>query len=105
MDIALIRGTYADEDGNCSMCKEAATLDSISIAQAVKNSGGKVILQVEKIVERGSLKPMDVKIPGIYVDQSWLQTMKITGKLTQIHTIHHSVVKFVYQLIQLNQCP
>lgn len=68
LDIALIRGTYADEDGNCSMCKEAATLDSISIAQAVKNSGGKVILQVEKIVERGSLKPMDVKIPGIYVD-------------------------------------
>lgn len=63
LDIALIRGTYADEDGNCSMCKEAATLDSISIAQAVKNSGGKVILQVEKIVERGSLKPMDVKIP------------------------------------------
>lgn len=34
LDIALIRGTYADEDGNCSMCKEAATLDSISIAQA-----------------------------------------------------------------------
>ena len=68
LDIALIRGTYADEDGNCSMCKEATTLDSISIAQAVKNSGGKVILQVEKIVERGSLKPMDVKIPGIYVD-------------------------------------
>mgnify|MGYP000249563345 CR=1 FL=1 len=48
LDIALIRGTYADEDGNCSMCKEAATLDSISIAQAVKNSGGKVILQVAK---------------------------------------------------------
>lgn len=50
LDIALIRGTYADEDGNCSMCKEAATLDSISIAQAVKNSGGKVILQVEKLL-------------------------------------------------------
>ena len=42
LDIALIRGTYADEDGNCSMCKKKqATLDSISIAQAVKNSGGK----------------------------------------------------------------
>lgn len=68
LDIALIRGTYCDEDGNCVMTKEAATLDSLSIAQAVKNSGGKVILQVEKVVQNGTLKPMDVKIPGIYVD-------------------------------------
>lgn len=68
LDIALIRGTYADSDGNCTMEKEAATLDSLSIAQAVKNSGGKVILQVEGIVEKGTLDPRMVKIPGIYVD-------------------------------------
>lgn len=68
LDIALIRGTYADSEGNCTMEKEAATLDSLSIAQAVKNSGGKVILQVEGIVENGSLDPRMVKIPGIYVD-------------------------------------
>lgn len=68
LDIALIRGTYADTDGNCTLEKEAATLDSLSIAQAVKNSGGKVILQVEKVVEKGTLDPRKVKIPGIYVD-------------------------------------
>lgn len=68
LDIALIRGTYADESGNVVMTKEAATLDSLSIAQAVKNSGGKVIVQVENVVQNGTLKPMDVKIPGIYVD-------------------------------------
>lgn len=68
LDIALVRGTYADTEGNCTMEKEAATLDSLSITQAVKNSGGKVILQVEGIVEKGSLDPRKVKIPGIYVD-------------------------------------
>ncbi|MEF9968558.1 MAG: CoA-transferase, partial [Longicatena sp.] len=68
INIALIRGTYCDEDGNCTMEKEAATLDSLSIAQAAKNSGGKVILQVEKVVKRGTLDPRMVKIPGIYVD-------------------------------------
>lgn len=68
IQIALIRATYCDEDGNATMEKEAATLDSLSIAQAVKNSGGKVILQVEKVVKKGTLDARMVKIPGIYVD-------------------------------------
>ncbi|PSL51365.1 propionate CoA-transferase [Salsuginibacillus halophilus] len=65
---AFIRATYADEDGNAVFEKEAGTLESLSIAQAVKNSGGKVILQVEDVVERGTLDARMVKVPGIYVD-------------------------------------
>lgn len=68
LNVALLRGTYADESGNVVMDQEAATLDSLSIAQAVKNSGGKVIVQVKNVVENGTLKAKDVKIPGIYVD-------------------------------------
>ncbi|GAB6085573.1 acyl CoA:acetate/3-ketoacid CoA transferase [Alkaliphilus crotonatoxidans] len=68
IDFALIRGTYADENGNVTMEKEAGTLEVLSIAQACKNSGGKVIVQVEKVVKAGSLDPKLVKIPGIYVD-------------------------------------
>lgn len=68
LNVALIRATYCDEDGNATMVKEAATLDSLSIAQAAKNSGGIVLLQVEKVVANGTLDPRMVKIPGIYVD-------------------------------------
>ncbi len=68
LDVAFIRGTYADPQGNCTFHKEAVSLEMLSIAQAVKNCGGKVILQVEKVVEEGTLDYKMVKIPGIYVD-------------------------------------
>ncbi len=67
IDFAFIRGTYADENGNVTMEKEAGSLEVLSIAQACKNSGGKVIVQVEKVVKAGTLDPKLVKIPGIYV--------------------------------------
>lgn len=68
VDVAFIRGTYADIYGNVTAEKEAATTELTSIAQAVKNNGGKVIVQVEKVVQGGTLDPRLVKVPGIYVD-------------------------------------
>lgn len=67
-DIGFIRGTYADEEGNITLEREVCTLEGTSVAQAVKNTGGKVIVQVEKVVANGSLDPKLVKIPSIYVD-------------------------------------
>lgn len=68
LDVTFIRGTYADENGNISLEHEAATLDATSLAQCAHNNGGKVFVQVEKIVAAGALDPRLVKIPGIYVD-------------------------------------
>lgn len=68
LDVAIIRGTYADEDGNISLTKEALTLDAYCIAAAARVNGGMIICQVEDVVEKGSLDPKEVLVPSTMVD-------------------------------------
>lgn len=68
IDVAVIRGTEADERGNISMRKEALTLEHLSVATAARNNGGLVIVQVERVVKNGAIPPKEVRVPGVMVD-------------------------------------
>lgn len=68
IDAAFIKGTFSDKSGNISMENEATYSEAFLIAQAVKNCGGIVIVQVDDILEQDKIPCQQVKIPGIYVD-------------------------------------
>jgi propionate CoA-transferase len=68
LDVALLRGTISDEKGNISFENEGMINEGLAVAQAAKNSGGIVIAQVEHIAKANTLKPKDIRIPGIFVD-------------------------------------
>jgi propionate CoA-transferase len=68
VDIAFLRGTTADEDGNVTMEQEAVFGEMLAMAQATRRAGGIVIVQVKRMAKRGTLHGQHVKIPGILVD-------------------------------------
>lgn len=82
--VAIIRGTTSDEQGNISMEKEIGLFDMFQAAQAARCSGGRVIAQVERVTTAKSLRPKDVRIPGVLVDavvvsrpENHMQTLKV----------------------------
>ena len=68
LDACIIRGTLADEAGNTTLDHEVVCSEQAVMAAAVHNCGGFVIVQVEDVVENGSLDPRRVQIPGCIVD-------------------------------------
>ncbi|MDR6757979.1 acyl CoA:acetate/3-ketoacid CoA transferase [Mycoplana sp. BE70] len=66
--VAIIRATTADERGNLTYEHEGAYLGGLDQALAARNNGGIVIAQVKRITKAGSLRPHDVRVPGMLVD-------------------------------------
>jgi propionate CoA-transferase len=81
IDVCIVRGTSADEDGNISVEQEGLDLHLLAAAQATYNSGGVVIAQVKRIVPKGTVNPRFVLVPAhmvtaVVVDPNQWQTVE-----------------------------
>jgi propionate CoA-transferase len=68
VDVAIVRGTTADELGNVSMEHEGAYLGVLDQALAARNNGGIVIAQVERVTAAGAIPAQQVRVPSVLVD-------------------------------------
>jgi len=68
IDVALIRGTMADAEGNITLEDEPLNGGALQMAMAARTSGGKVIAVVRSLVDAGTIHPRMVQVPGIFVD-------------------------------------
>jgi propionate CoA-transferase len=68
VNVAFLRGTTADEDGNVTMEEEAVLGEMLAMAQATRRAGGIVVVQVKRMARRNTLPAKQVRIPGILVD-------------------------------------
>lgn len=94
LDIAIIRGTRIDTDGNLSQEDDPTILDSLAIAQAVHNNGGTVICQVKEIVEAGTIPARLVNVPGVLID-----VVMVCTDTAEYHRQSHSFRDVSYDLI------
>jgi acyl CoA:acetate/3-ketoacid CoA transferase len=67
-DVAIIRATTADAQGNLTYEEEGSALGALDQAYAAHNRGGVVIAQVKRLAAAGTLDPQAVRVPGILVD-------------------------------------
>lgn len=64
---AILKGTSADINGNITLEKECVYTDIYESAMAAKANGGKVIVQVERLLGKAA-KRTDIMLPNILVD-------------------------------------
>lgn len=87
LDLVIIRGTYADEQGNLSCREEAMKIENLPAVLAAKRYGGKVLAQVKQVVEPGTLNPKEIVIPGTFIDG-----VVVSDKPEDDHRQTHSAV-------------
>lgn len=68
IDVAIIRGSTADEMGNITTEHEGSYLGVLDHALAARKNGGIVIAQVKRLAAAESLSPQQVRVPGVLVD-------------------------------------
>src|SRR5882724_4938098 len=79
VNVAMIRGSFADAQGNISLDQEPANVDIYAAALAAHNCGGKVIAQVRTAVDVGALPARAVRVPGAIVDAVVVDPLQSMG--------------------------
>lgn len=82
IDVAIIRATTADENGNLTFEHEPGTLGILAMVMAARNNGGKVIAQVKRLTQRLTMNPHAVKVPGMLVDAVVVDPNQMQGTET-----------------------
>ncbi len=72
IDVAVIRGSTIDEDGNLTMEDEAVKGEMLAMAMAARNSGGIVIAQAKRLTAAKSMPARSVVVPGALIDFAYL---------------------------------
>lgn len=80
LDACIIKGSFADEEGNISIEKEAIHIEQYEMAAATRNNGGRVFVQVDARVPKGSIHPQKVAVPANMVDYVIVGTPGNTGQ-------------------------
>ena len=80
LDACIIKGSFADEDGNISIEKEAIHIEQYEMAAATRNAGGKVFVQVDEKVPEGAIHPQKVAVPANMVDYVIVGKPENTGQ-------------------------
>jgi propionate CoA-transferase len=68
IQVSFIHASAADTDGNVSFEDEPLLQSAVSQAMATRASGGKVIVQVQRVVPGGALDHRLVKLPSLLAD-------------------------------------
>ena len=83
IDVAVIRGSSIDEDGNLTLEEEAVNGEMLAMAMAARNSGGIVIAQAKQVVDRRSIVPRRVHVPAALIDFAFVDPAQTQTYLTE----------------------
>jgi len=72
IDVAVIRGSTIDHNGNLVLDREAVRGEMLAMAMAARNSGGIVIAQAGEVAPVGHLHQRRVEVPGALIDFAYL---------------------------------
>ena len=97
IDVTIIRASTADEDGNLSFEREGIIPECLAAAQAAKNSGGIVIAQVKRCIKKGTMKPLDIRVPGFLIDAVVVDTKQRQSHLTEYNPALSGECKLVWE--------